>query len=98
TAHWFACSGHLETLSLPRARPCLTLLHRGTRKQAVRHCALSPLHGRVSIASSRGCQGSTKAHASAVPLLSAGLDLGEKLQDPVDVCRGRQPIVSEWAT
>src|SRR5256885_11815668 len=37
------------------------------------------------MASSRGCQGSTKAHASAVPILSAGLDLGEKLPDPVDV-------------
>ena len=29
--------------------------------------------------------GSTKAHASAMPILSAGLDLGEKLPDPVDV-------------
>src|SRR5262249_36185918 len=67
------------------ARPCSTLLTGGTRKQPVRHCALSLPHGHVSMSSSRGCQGSTQAHASAVPLLSAGLDLGEKLPDPVDV-------------
>src|SRR5262245_40371724 len=64
------------------ARPSFT---GGTRKQPVRHCALSLPHGHVSMSSSRGCQGSTKAHASAVPILSAGLDLGEKLPDPVDV-------------
>src|SRR5262245_17311113 len=41
--------------------------------------------GHVSIASSRRCQRSTQAHASAVPLLSVGLDLREKIQDPVNV-------------
>src|SRR6266571_7277072 len=64
------------------ARPSFT---GGTRKQPVRHCALSLPHWPVSMSSSRGWQGSTQAHASAVPILSAGLDFGEKLPDPVDV-------------